>query len=78
MTRWPQSANRSYEIVSGSPLCCACDQPAVRFVSVQWGFGHTSDHPVCSNHLQQYRVDFDALAPSLRRLARRAMAEGAT
>jgi len=77
MSKWPISANRAYEIVSGAPECCVCGAPAERFVSVQWGLGHTSDHPVCAAHLQQYRVDFDALAPQLRRLARREMDEGA-
>lgn len=78
MTKWPVSGNRSWDIVSGSPQCCACEEPAERFVSVQWNLGQYSEHPVCGNHLQQYRADFDRLAGDLRRLARqsRSDAEG--
>lgn len=75
MSKWPQSANRVLEIISGSPECAVCGAPADRFITVNWSLGQHSDHPVCADHLRQYRVDFDALSLSLRRLARRSMAE---
>lgn len=78
MTRWPVSGNNVSTIVSGDPTCCACDQPAERFVMVRWGLGQTSDHPVCAAHLRQYSVDFDGLAPALRRIARQSRAEDVT
>lgn len=77
MSKWPQSANRVLSIVSGFPRCCVCAEPAERFVSVQWGLGHTSDHPVCAEHLRQYHVDFPALAAELRKLARVSRNDGA-
>jgi hypothetical protein len=78
MSKWPVSANRVLEIISGSPTCCVCDMPAVRFVTVAWGFGQYSDHPVCATHLAMYRVDFDRLGRDLRKIARqsRTDAEG--
>jgi hypothetical protein len=75
MSRWPQSANRVLEIVSGSPDCAVCGAPADRFATVTWGLGHHSDHPVCEDHLRQYRVDYDSLARSLRRLAAKSRSE---
>jgi hypothetical protein len=77
MSKWPVSANRSLEIVSGSPQCCACEEPAERFVTVQWGLAQHSDHPVCERHLQMYRTDFDRLAMELRRIARQSRIEDA-
>lgn len=76
MSKWPVSVNRSYEIISGSPQCCACDQPAERFVTVGWGLGHSSDHPVCAEHLAMYRVDFDRLGRELRRVSRMSREDG--
>ncbi len=76
MSKWPQSANRSLEIISGFPRCCVCAEPAERFVSVQWGLAYHSDHPVCAVHLQMYRADFDRLAVELRKLARLSRNDG--
>lgn len=70
MSKWPVSANRVFSIVSGSPDCAVCGLPAERFVTVEWGLGHRSDHPVCESHLQWYRTDFDRLGSALRKIAR--------
>lgn len=75
MPIWPQSTYQVSTIVSGFPACDVCGDEAERFVQVQWGLGHLSDHPVCAAHLRQYRVDFDALAPELRRLAAKTRSE---
>jgi hypothetical protein len=76
MSNWPQPTYEVSSIVSGSPDCAVCDQPAEKFVQVRWGLGVVSDHPVCATHLRQYRVDFDSLALELRRVARQSRMEG--
>jgi hypothetical protein len=75
MSKWPFPTYEVSSIVSGSPDCAVCVEPAEKFVQVRWGLGVVSDHPVCETHLRQYRVDFDSLAPELRKVAARSRAE---
>lgn len=77
MSRWPQPTYEVSSIISGSPDCDVCKEPAEKFVQVCWSLSHVSDHPVCAKHLRCYRVDFDSLAPELRRVAARSRAEDA-
>jgi hypothetical protein len=77
MSKRPFPTYEVSAIVSGSPDCAVCDQPAEKFVQVRWGLGVVSDHPVCERHLQMYRTDFDRLAMELRRIARQSRIEDA-
>jgi hypothetical protein len=77
MSKWPFPTYEVSSIVSGSPDCTVCDQPAEKFVQVRWGLGVVSDHPVCERHLQMYRTDFDHLGADLRRVATRSRTEDA-
>lgn len=77
MSKWPQSANLSWELVSGSPLCALCDRPAERLVSTMWSRGIRFEHPACERHLQMYRADFDRFAVEIKRALRASGEEAA-